>query len=136
MAQSLKSLYPPCPQAMGPSVLSATASEFRRWRRKFKQYFLGSDLGITHLPGQQAAHSGCVEQHLYNSISDNPPHLHPGTKQGRNHVLHGLHPRLDHGTPPPGLQANGAIQAFARTGGIHSTILQQDLQPGRQVRAE
>ena len=34
---------------------SATPSEFRRWKRKFKQYFLGSDLGVTQLPGQQVA---------------------------------------------------------------------------------
>ena len=45
-------------------------TEFRRWRRKFKQYFLGSDLGVTHISGQQAAPYRCVEdieQHLYNT---------------------------------------------------------------------
>ena len=56
-------------------VSSATPSEFCRWRRKFKQCFLGSDLGVTHIPGQQAAVSeyvdAYIEQHLYNNLSDN-----------------------------------------------------------------
>ena len=57
---------------------NATPSEFRRWRRKYKQYYLGSDIGVTNLPGQQATISECVdrelEQHLYNLISDNTPY--------------------------------------------------------------
>ena len=56
--------------------VSATPSEFRRWR-KYEQYYLGSDIGVTNLPVQQARISGCVdqelEQHLYNLISDNTP---------------------------------------------------------------
>ena len=56
---------------------STTPSEFRRWRRKYEQYYFGSDIGVTNLPGQQATISGCVdqelEQHLYNLISDNTP---------------------------------------------------------------
>ena len=56
---------------------NATPSEFRRWRRKYEQYYLGSDIGVTNIPGQQATISGCVdrqlEQHLYNLISDNTP---------------------------------------------------------------
>ena len=60
---------------------SATLSEFRLWQRKYEQYYLGSDLGVTHIPGQQATLSGCVnrelEQHLYNSISDNTPIFTP-----------------------------------------------------------
>ena len=42
-----------------------------------KKYYLGSDIGVTNLLGQQATISGCVdrelEQHLYNLISDNTP---------------------------------------------------------------
>ena len=45
---------------------SATPSEFRRWRRKYEQYYLGSDIGVTNLPGQQATISGCL---LYTSPS-------------------------------------------------------------------
>ena len=40
---------------------SATPSEFRRWRRKYEQYYLGSDIGVTNLPGQQATISGSVD---------------------------------------------------------------------------
>ena len=36
------------------------------------QYYLGSDIGVTNIPGQQATISGCVdrelEQHLYLSL--------------------------------------------------------------------
>ena len=60
---------------------SATPSEFRRWRRKYQRYYLGSDIGVTNLPGQQATISGCVdrelEQHLYNLISNNTPVFTP-----------------------------------------------------------
>ena len=60
---------------------SATPSEFRRWKRKYEQYYLGPDIGVTNIPGQQATLSGCVdrklEQHLYNSISDNTPIFAP-----------------------------------------------------------
>ena len=60
---------------------SATPSKFRRWKRKYEQYYLGSDIGVTNLPGQQATISGCVdrelEQHLYNLISDNMPVFTP-----------------------------------------------------------
>ena len=60
---------------------SATPSEFRRWRQKYGQYYLGSDIGVTNLPGQQVTISGCVdrelEQHLYNLISDNTPAFTP-----------------------------------------------------------
>ena len=60
---------------------NATPSEFRRWRRKYEQYYLGSDIGVTNIPGQQATISGCVdkelEQHLYNLISDNTPVFTP-----------------------------------------------------------
>ena len=60
---------------------SATPSKFRRWRRKYEQYYLGSDIGMTNLLGQQATISGCVgwelEQHLYNMISDNMPVFTP-----------------------------------------------------------
>ena len=42
---------------------------------------MGSDIGVTNLPGQQATISGCVvrelEQHLYNLISDNTPVFTP-----------------------------------------------------------
>ena len=42
---------------------------------------MGSDIGVTNLPGQQATLLGCVdrelEQHLYNSISDNTPVFTP-----------------------------------------------------------
>ena len=55
--------------------------QFRRWRRKYEQYYLGSDIGVTNIPGQQATISGCVdrelEQHLYNLISDNTPVFTP-----------------------------------------------------------
>ena len=40
---------------------SATPLEFRRWRRKYEQYFLGSDIDVTNLPVQQATISGCVD---------------------------------------------------------------------------
>ena len=47
----------------------------------YKQYYLGSDIGVTNLPGQQATISACVEreleQHLYNLISDNTPGFTP-----------------------------------------------------------
>ena len=60
---------------------SATSSEFRRWRRKYEQYYLGSDIGFTNHPGQPATFSGCVdqelEQHLYNLISHNTPVFTP-----------------------------------------------------------
>ena len=60
---------------------NATPSEFRRWRLKYEQYYLGSDIGVTNLPGQKATISGCVdrelEQHLYNLISDNTPVFTP-----------------------------------------------------------
>ena len=60
---------------------NATPSEFCRWRRKYEQYYLGSDIGVTNIPGQQATISGCVdrelEQHLYNLISDNTPVFTP-----------------------------------------------------------
>ena len=50
-------------------------------RRKYEQYYLGSDIGVTNLPGQQATISGCVdhelEQHLYSLISDNTAVLTP-----------------------------------------------------------
>ena len=29
---------------------NATPSEFRRWRRKYEQYYLGSDIGVTNIP--------------------------------------------------------------------------------------
>ena len=55
-----------------PSVLGS---------RKDEQYHLGSDIGVTNIPGQQATISGCVdrelEQHLYNLISDNTPVFTP-----------------------------------------------------------
>ena len=42
---------------------------------------MGSDIGVTNLPGQQATISGCVdrelEHHLYNLISDNTPVFTP-----------------------------------------------------------
>ena len=54
---------------------------FFRWRRKYEQYYLGLDIGVTNLPGQQATISGCVdrelEQRLYNLISDNTPVFTP-----------------------------------------------------------
>ena len=60
---------------------SVTPSEFRRWRRKYEQYYLGWEISVTNLPGQQATLSGYVdrelEQHLYNSISDNRPVFTP-----------------------------------------------------------
>ena len=60
---------------------SATPSEFQHWRRKYEQYYLGLDIGVTNLLGQQAIISGCVdrelEQHLYNLISDNTPVFTP-----------------------------------------------------------
>ena len=60
---------------------SATPSEFRRWRRKYEQYYLGSDICFTNLPGQQATILGCVdrelEQPLYNLINDNKPVFTP-----------------------------------------------------------
>ena len=60
---------------------NATPSEFRRWRRKYEQYYLGSNIGVTNIPGQQATISGCMdremEQHLYNLISDNTPIFTP-----------------------------------------------------------
>ena len=60
---------------------SAMPSEFLRWRRKYEQYYLGSDIGVTNLPGQQATISGCVdrelEQHLYNLINDATPVFTP-----------------------------------------------------------
>ena len=46
---------------------SATPSEFRRWRRKYEQYYLGWDIGVTNLPGQQATISGCVDRELEHS---------------------------------------------------------------------
>ena len=65
----------------GTSRQTATPTEFQHWRRKFEQYYLGSDLGVTHIPGQQAALVGCVdgyiEQHLYSMISDNTPIFTP-----------------------------------------------------------
>ena len=47
-----------------PWELSASAapSEFRRWRKKYEQYYLGSDIGVTNLLGQQATISGCVDR--------------------------------------------------------------------------
>ena len=49
--------------------------EIHRWRIKYEQYYLGSDIGVTNLLGQQGALLGCVdrelEQHFYNLISDN-----------------------------------------------------------------
>ena len=45
-------------------VSLATPSEFRRWKRKFEQYFLELDQVVAHLPGQQAALSGCVDKEL------------------------------------------------------------------------
>ena len=55
-------------------VASATPSEFQRWKRKYGQYYLGSNLGITNIPGQQATP---LEQRLYYSISDNTPIFTP-----------------------------------------------------------
>ena len=40
---------------------NATPSEFRRWRRKYEQYYLGSDIGVTNIPGQQATISGWID---------------------------------------------------------------------------
>ena len=52
-----------------------------RDRRKYKQYYLESDIGVMNIPAQQATISGCVdrelEQHLYNLISDNTPVFTP-----------------------------------------------------------
>ena len=52
-------------------------TEFRRWQHKFEQYYLGSNMGITNIPGQQAALAGCldadIEQYLYSFIGDNTP---------------------------------------------------------------
>ena len=54
---------------------NANPKEFRRWRRKFEQSYLGSDMGVTNIPGQQAALAGClaadIEQYLYSFIGDN-----------------------------------------------------------------
>ena len=75
------------PHDLKPWDLAASAnpSEFRRWKGKFEQYFLGSDLDVTHLPGQQAALSDSVnrelEQHLYNNISDNTPIFTPESNE-------------------------------------------------------
>ena len=44
--------------------VSASPSEFRRWRRKYEQYYLGSDIGIMNLLGQQETISGCVDREL------------------------------------------------------------------------
>ena len=40
---------------------NATPSEFRRWRRKYEQYYLGSDIGVMNIPGQQATILGCLK---------------------------------------------------------------------------
>ena len=109
---------------------SATLSEFRC-------YYLGPDLGVTNIPGQQATLSGCVDrelqQHLYNSISDNTPILTRESKKGRSHVMHGLHRRLDNRTTSLGLEKDGAIQAPPRTRGINGAVLKQDPGPSRRV---
>ena len=66
-----------------PWDLSANTNptEFSRWRRKFEQYYLGSDMDVTSIPRQQAALSGCVnsdiEQYLYSVIGDNTPVFTP-----------------------------------------------------------
>ena len=65
-------------QAALPQEPSAFASEFRRWRRKFEQYYLGSDMGVTNIASQQqAALARCldadIEQYLYSVIRDNTP---------------------------------------------------------------
>ena len=60
-------------------VASRSIRERRTLNRQ--QYYLGSDIGVTNIPGQQATISGCVdrelEQHLYNLISDNTPVFTP-----------------------------------------------------------
>ena len=47
----------------------------------YEQYYLGSDIGVTNLPGQQATISGCVDRELehplYNLFSDNTPVFTP-----------------------------------------------------------
>ena len=47
---------------------SPTPSEFRRWRRKYEHYYLGSDIGVTNLPGQQATILGAWTEN-WNSTS-------------------------------------------------------------------
>ena len=34
-----------------PWKLSASATPFQRWKRKYEQYYLGPDIGVTNLPG-------------------------------------------------------------------------------------
>ena len=111
----------------------AMLSEFRRWRRKFEQYFLGSDLGVTHIPGQQAALAGCVdtdiEQHLYSMISDNAPIFTPEPNEDKiKSCMDFIYDWITE-RHPPGHTENGAFQAIPGMGGIHGRLLQQDLRP-------
>ena len=41
-------------------------TEFRRWRRNFEQYYLGLEMGVINILGQQAVLSGYVTQILNN----------------------------------------------------------------------
>ena len=57
---------------------NANPTEFRHWRMK---YYLGLDMGVTNIPGQQANLVGClaadIEQNLYSVIGDNNPVFTP-----------------------------------------------------------
>ena len=55
--------------------MNANPTEFRHWRRKFEQYYLGSDMGVINIPGQQATLAGYldadIEQYLCSILGYN-----------------------------------------------------------------